>query len=220
MVAGIVIVFIIFGVFLSLYWNKLYFTDYCSVLQTIKLDDIIIEIVDDGCKEGLPHTTGPNTVRMTRSIWEGPRRDSVLRHERVHLLQKGRDSEKWLEFYEREWGYKCSALPPAGIPAELVARRRPNPDTDACAWATWRNRYVFFPVFGDDNSLRNAPVLVWDLAQGRLTKIPDEWRTEFCGTGACAHQYEHPHEISAEWLTDGSSKVKTPAAYKLFAWNK
>lgn len=192
----------------------------CLVLQTIKLDGIVIEIVDDACKEGLPHTTGPATVRMTRSAWDGPRRDAILRHERVHLSQKGAEGAEWLEFYEREWGYKCSSTPPPGIPAEYVARRRPNPDTDNCPWAIWRNRYVFFPAFGTDKTLRGAEVIVWDLRDGRRCAIPEEWRAEFCGAGGCPHQNEHPHEISAEWITDGPAKVKTPAAYKLFAWVK
>jgi hypothetical protein len=198
-----------------------YTSSDCTVLQTIKLDDIIVEIVDDACKEGLPHTTGPRTIRMTRDIWEGPRRDAVLRHERVHLQQKGENGAAWLDFYEKAWGYKCSVTPPTGIPAEYIARRRPNPDTDACPWAVWRDRYVFFSAFDESRTLRGAPVLVWDLMRGRQTAVPEEWRAEFCGAeGTCPHQFEHPHEISAEWITDGPSKIKTPAAYKLFAWTK
>jgi hypothetical protein len=62
--------------------------DDCTVLQTIHLDDADVEIVDEKCKEGLPHTTGPRTIRMTRSVWDGPRRAEILAHERVHLAQK------------------------------------------------------------------------------------------------------------------------------------
>lgn len=192
--------------------------DDCVVLQTIKLDDIIIEIVDEQCKEGLPHTTGPQVVRMTRNAWNGPRRDAILRHERVHLAQKGSNAVDWFKFYENMWDYKCTSIPPVDIPAELVAARRPNPDTDNCPWAIWRNRYVFFPAFSSDKTLRGAEVIIWDLVEGRRTSIPESWRAEFCGNGDCPHQYEHPHEISAEWLTENTAK--TPAAYKLFAWNK
>jgi hypothetical protein len=156
---------------------------------------------------------------MMRAAWDGPRRDSILRHERVHCDQKGARGGEWLEFYQRAWGYKCLTAPPAGIPAEYVARRRPNPDTEAAPWAVWRGRYVFFSVFGEDKTLTGAPVLVWDLERGRALDAPPEaWRAEFCGTGVCPHQYEHPHEISAEMITSGTSKA--PAALKLFAWHK
>jgi hypothetical protein len=193
--------------------------DGCFVLQTIKLDDLIVEIVDEGCKEGLPHTTGPQTVRMTQRDWDGPRRDAILRHERVHCDQKGARGGEWHEFYDRAWDYKCLTAPPAGIPAEYIARRRPNPDTDAAPYAVWRGRYVFFSVFGEDKTLSGAPVLIWDLERGRAYDgIPADWRAEFCGTGACPAQYEHPHEISAEYITYGSSRA--PAAMKLFAWHK
>ena len=210
--------FLLFFFTIIYFYNK--YKNECVVLQTIKLDDINIEIVDDTCKEGLPHTTDSRTIRMTRSIWKGPRFDNVLRHERVHLSQKGARRTDWLDFYEREWGYKCSATPPPGIPGELVTKRRQNPDTDDCPWAVWRGRYVFFPAFGTDKTLRGAEVIVWDLERNRQCTIPEEWRAEFCSNGKCPNQYEHPHEISAEWITDGPSVIKAPAAYKLFAWDK
>jgi hypothetical protein len=180
----LIIVFLLcFSISYLFFGSEIY--DSCPVLQTIKLDDLIVEIVDEACKEGLPHTTGPHTVRMTRRDWEGPRRDAILRHERVHCDQKGLRGRDWLEFYERTWGYKCLATAPAGVPAQYVARRRPNPDTDAAPYAVWRGRYVFFSVFGDDGTLSGAPVLIWDLERGRaLDAVPAEWRAEFCGTGA------------------------------------
>lgn len=201
-------------------FSRLRNADDCTVLQTIPLDYATIEIVNDQCKEGLPHTTGPRTVRMVRSIWDGPRRDSVLKHERVHLSQKSHTAEEWRRFYEREWGYTCFQNAPPGVPAELRARLRPNPDTSDSPWAVWRDRWLFFPAFGNDGSLRKAEVIVWDLENHRQVGIPDGWRDAFCARGDCPFQYEHPHEISAEWLTAGSDVVKAPAAAKLFAWNK
>jgi hypothetical protein len=60
----------------------------CRVLRVEHRDDMTIEIVDADCKEGLPHTTGPNTVRMTEAAWSDRRRTTTLVHEHVHLEQK------------------------------------------------------------------------------------------------------------------------------------
>lgn len=215
----LLIVFVVAAVWLYMRLRR----DECTVLQTIRLDDAYVEIVDDGCKEGLPHTTGPRTIRMTRANWDGPRRNAIMKHERVHLAQKSRSAAEWRDFYEREWGYKCFDAPPPGVPAELVARLRPNPDTSDSPWAVWQGRWLFFPAFGDEGSLRDAEVIVWDLMNHRQADIPAEWRDTFCGqnsngTKGCPHQYEHPHEISAEWLTDGTASA--PAATKLFTWRK
>jgi hypothetical protein len=196
--------------------------DDCTVLQTIRLNDADIKIVDDACKEGLPHTTNSRTIRMTRSIWEGPRREEILTHERVHLAQKSRSASEWKDFYEREWDYKCYATAPSSVPAELVARLRPNPDTSDSPWAVWRGRWLFFPAFGDEYSLRNAEVIVWDLENHHMTGVPEEWKQNFCENDKCPYQYEHPHEISAEWLTAKTHGEipKTSAADKLFVWKK
>ena len=206
------------GILIALLVRKLWRTDECTVLQTIRSGDARVEIVDDRCKEGLPHTTGPDTIRMIQRVWEGPRRDAVLTHERVHLAQR-RDGSAWADFYARGWGYVCQRRAPADIPADFVARLRPNPDTADAPWAIWRDRYVFFPAFTGDGSLRGAEVIVWDLENHRQVGIPETWKAEFCGSGACPHQYEHPHEISAEWLS-ATPRPDSSAARKLFAWNK
>lgn len=196
-------------------------TDDCLVLQTIRQDGFNVEIVDDACKEGLPHTTDSQTVRMIRSVWSGPRRDDVLAHERVHLAQKSHSGDAWRKFYDDAWGYKCFRDPPADVPAELAARLRPNPDTADSPWAVWRDRYLFFPAFGSDQSLRGAEVIVWDLENHRQVPVPETWRDAFCGREGCPHQYEHPHEISAEWLSAAAAEKPTaPAAAQLFAWKK
>lgn len=203
------------------YCSNLRKYDDCTVLQTIDLSDAVVEIVNDGCKEGLPHTTGPHTIRMTRSVWEGPRRYEILAHERVHLAQKSRSAAEWRQFYTDAWGYTCLGNPPTEVPAELVARLRPNPDTADSPWAIWRGRWLFFPAFRDDGTLRGAEVIVWDLENHRqIGGPPESWQAAFCGSGRCPHQYEHPHEISAEWLAGGRASTTAPAAAKLFAWKK
>ncbi len=205
-------------VILALLVRKLWRTDECTVLQTIRHGNASVEIVNDACKEGLPHTTGPDTIRMIRRIWEGPRKAHVLAHENIHLAQR-RAEGSWTDFYARAWGYRCAHTAPADIPPEFVARLRPNPDTAVAPWAVWRRRYVFFPAFTAEGSLSGAEVVVWDLENHRQVAPPEEWRAEFCGASGCPHQYEHPHEISAEWLS-APEKPSVSAAQKLFAWNK
>jgi len=198
-------------------------TDDCSVLQTIDLSGSErLEIVDDVCKEGLPHTTNGHTIRMIRSVWEGPRRDEILKHERVHLRQK-QGLAGWYEFYRRAWDYEClpSAAAVPGLPADLKARLRPNPDTADAPWALWRRRWLFFPAFRKDapTSLKGAEVLVWDTETHKLVEPPDDWRNVFCGSNGCPHQYEHPHEIAAEWYS-APARSDAPAAAAFFAWMK
>ena len=206
LIVGIIIVLLAISVWA---WNY----DECSVIQTISVDGATVQIVDGACKEGLPHTTDARTIRMTADVWGDPRRRAeIMTHERVHLRQKS-DLGAWAKFYAGAWGYKCYARPPADIPRELVERLRPNPDTADAPWAVWRDRWVFFPAYSENASLRGAEVIVWDTELHRQVPLPDAWRALFCGR-ACPHQYEHPHEISAEWLTARSDAAASGPLYK------
>lgn len=185
----------------------------CNVLRRIHTNDGTIEIVDAECQEGLPHTTTMNTIRMTENVWNSERRETTLTHERVHLDQKRRPHE-WEEFYRSVWNYELLTSPPAGIPSAEI---RPNPDTANKPWALWRGRYLFYPQYGTERTLRNAPVLIWDVEKQQHVDIPPEWRSEFCLGASCPHQYEHPHELAAEYITHTST---SPSAVKLFRWLK
>lgn len=188
------------------------FEDPCFVKRRIPTHKGVIEIVGDLCQDGLPHTTGPQTIRMTQSVYDSARRDEILKHERVHLEQK-LNPRKWEEFY-RNWKYTLFSHPPPDLPHELRSNVRPNPDTSVQPWAVWNDRYLFFPVY-TSSSLRNAKVIVWDLQEKRVVALPGAWRTMFCTEGTCPNQFEHPHEIAAEYITLGSSSI---AAEKLFQW--
>jgi hypothetical protein len=110
-----------------------------------------------------------------------------------------------------------TAAPP-DLPAKYVAGLRPNPDTADAPWALWRHRWLFFPNYTDVNrTLRNARVLVWDTTMKTIVDVPSAWKDIFCSDGVCPHQYEHPHELSAEYIADGSASV---AANKLYEWRK
>ena len=185
--------------------------DDCHVLEKRTLSDgTVLEIVNDACKEGMPHTTTKETVRMTRGVLNSSKYDEIMTHERVHLDQKTRPAF-WRSLVSRIWSYELYKTAPAGVPAEQI---RPNPDTDAAPWAVWRGRYVFFAAFGDDKTLKSAPVRIWDLEERRFTEIPPEWRKQFCGDTDCPHQYEHPYELAAEYITHTS---QAPAAAALSA---
>jgi len=180
----------------------------CSALRRVPTENGLVEIVSPDCFQGLPHTADGNTIRMTESVWNSGRRDEILVHERVHLDQK-QNPGAWAAFYKEAWDYELTSTPPPGLRSAL----RLNPDTAESPYAVWRSRYVFFVE--DHPDLRTAPVRVWDADQGALCAPPPEWNAFFCDTRGCPHQWEHPHELSAEYLTLGSA---APAAQVLKKW--
>jgi hypothetical protein len=185
-------------------------TEDCKILERIETEDGIIEIVDEECQEGLPHTTNANTIRMTYKRYKGAGIKELLIHERVHLDQK-RNPEKWKKFYKQHWDYDILLKSP--LPGHLTKQLRPNPDTADSPWAVWRERYVFYPYL-NDGTLKNAPVHVWDLEENKEVGIPEQWKARFCDPDkGCPHQYEHPHEMSAEFIT---LKSRSKAASQLF----
>ena len=184
----------------------------CTVLERIPTEDGIIEIVNDECKEGLPHTTDSNTIRMTRKKYESRGLKQLLIHERVHLDQK-RSPEKWQWFYKQYWDYDIQSESP--IPAIYTQHMRPNPDTESQPWAIWRQRYVFFPYAEQPSQLKNAAVRIWDILENRFVPAPEQWKARFCDADGCPYQYEHPHEISAEFIANTQKSV---AANQLRHW--
>jgi hypothetical protein len=194
-------------------WYMTPVADDCRILRVIRTENGNVEIVNPECKEGLPHTTGPNTMRFTEDAWSSPRRNETLVHERVHLAQK-RNPTDWTEFYRRVWDYEILTVPPADVPPHKI---RKNPDTEDAPWAVWRRRYVFYPV-SPTGTLRNAQVMIWDRETKQIiSDPPSEWRALFCDDSGCPHQYEHPHEIAAEYIARGNL---SPAAKNLFTWYK
>lgn len=188
------------------------YTNRCIVVKRYVLPYATVEIVDPACQEGLPHTWGSSLIRMTETDWNSSRRNSILRHERVHLRQR-QETVAWRNFYRSEWGYELTKTPPPGIPLHWLERIRPNPDTADGPWAVWGGRYVFFPTYQDaKRSLRNATVQVWDILKKQIVDPPSQWKQHFCDGGNCPFQYEHPHEIAAEFITHESN---SPAAQQL-----
>jgi hypothetical protein len=190
----------------------------CHILRTLEdmeLDDCQIKIVDPTCESGLPHTSDAHTIRMTEDVWNSATRDSTLKHERVHILQRRYPAE-WRRFYEEHWGYTLHTEPPTSLPSSDALRLRANPDTATDPWVSWMNRYWFAPLYSntENPTLLGVSIQVWDSeAHVWLSEPPEDWRRLFCGDGKCPHQWEHPHEIAAElWTADA---FHTPAGYSL-----
>ncbi len=193
-------------------------THSCRVLQTFpdaEIPHAMIAIVDDTCEEGLPHTSDANTIRIPKSMWfssSAARRANVLRHERIHLLQR-RNTAAWTQFYRTAWNYTLHTAPPAGMPeADKV---RGNPDTEPLPIACWAARYWFVPLYTDTAQprLAAAEVRVWDSQERTWGAPPAAWKAQFCRDGTCPHQWEHPAEIAAELWTN--QETNTPASVAL-----
>lgn len=176
----------------------------CTVLEKQSWNGVTIEIVGNACSEGLPHTRDVSTIIMPLDTWNSTHRDETLRHELVHIRQR-QNPEAWYEFYEKAWNYRRSHLPPELDPRTI----RPNPDTADSPYMLWADRYMFLPIYGTDKTLRNAIVKVYDIQLRTFVPVPPEWTAFFSDS---VRQYEHPHEISAEYLT---LQKDTPAAKKL-----
>ena len=165
----------------------------CTVLQRIPYrDGVTIEVVEDECSEGLPHTVDSNTIRMPVGAYNNSRKAQTLFHEMVHIAQR-RNLQAWYDFYEREWGY-------TKYTGERRFDIRPNPDTADHPLMLWRNRFIFVPEYGSNRTLRGAQTRVWDTELNKYVNKPQEW-IEFFESSGPVHQSEHPHEIAAELLT-------------------
>jgi hypothetical protein len=150
---------------------------------------------------------------MTREKYTSARLPSLLVHERVHLDQK-RDPQPWLDFYKQHWDYDVQLVAP--VPDIYAKHLRPNPDTASNPWAIWRQRWVFFP-YSETGTLRDAGVRVWDQLENRFVPVPEQWKARFCDADGCPYQWEHPHEMAAEFLTQPTKSV---ASNQLLRWHK
>lgn len=184
-----------------------------------------IWVVPDSCEQGLPHTRSIDVIAIPKS-YPKERLESTLEHEKIHLYQRAMP-ESWAKFYRIKWRYDIYTKPPAGIPNELVSMRRANPDTADAPWCCWMGKYWSVPVYENtyNLSLSKAHIKWWDQVTNIITRNPpDEWVTFF---GPDVHQSEHPHEISAEFLSgpllnqDDAIQSSSQAMNLLsYAWNE
>ena len=201
----------------------------CKPISTIhrKMGEISpwIWVVPDSCEQGLPHTRSIDVIAIPKSFPK-ERLESTLEHEKIHLYQRAMP-ESWAKFYRIKWKYDIYSKPPAGMPKELINMRRANPDTADAPWCCWMGKHWSVPVYQNEYnlSLSKAPVKWWNQLMNVITNNPpDDWVNFF---GSDVNQSEHPHEISAEFLSGpllkGTDEIANPSqAMNLlsYAWNE
>ena len=151
----------------------------------------------NSCEQGLPHTRGIDVIAIPENFPKD-HLPALLDHERVHLLQRMMP-DSWANFYRIKWYYNIYNSAPFGMPQDLIKLRRANPDTALAPFACWKSRYWSVPIYGSELSLRKSKIKWWDQETGLVNdKAPDEWTAFF---GSKINQCEHPHELSAEYLS-------------------
>jgi hypothetical protein len=159
----------------------------------------LIWIVPDSCEQGLPHTRSVDVIAIPKS-YPKERLASTLEHELIHLYQRIMP-DSWSKFYKLKWHYEIYNEPPVGMPVELTKMIRANPDTASAPWCCWMNIYWPVPVYISKSnlSLSKAPIKWWNQSNNTISDTaPEEWKHFF---GYEINQNEHPHEISAEFLS-------------------
>jgi len=167
-----------------------------------------IWIMPKSCEQGLPHTRANDVIAIPENLPESRFAD-ILAHEKIHLLQR-RMPESWARFYRIKWDYDLYNAPPIGVPDDLKTLIRANPDTNIEPWCCWRKRWWPVPIYKDTTklSLSGAGVKWWDQQNNTVSSKPPEAWTKFFG--ADIHQAEHPHEITAEYLSGPMANGTVP----------
>ena len=156
--------------------------------------------MDKSCENGLAHTRASNIIALPENL-EINQINRTIEHEKIHLHQR-RNPNAWKNFYKKYWDYEIYKLPPLLMPSELIVMKRANPDTDDAPYACWKNKWWSIPIYKsyDDLKFMNCIIKWWNQETNEiLNDPPDEWNKFF---GYHVSQTEHPHEISAEYITD------------------
>ena len=211
----IILVLLLFLLVLSYYdnsWSKNWTSlDYkarvnanCEPIQKkfkkLGAIDSWIWIMDKSCENGLPHTRGSDIIALPENLGIN-QINRTIEHEKIHLHQK-RNPDAWKKFYKEYWDYEIYKLPPLLMPLELIEMKRANPDTNDAPYACWKNKWWSIPIYKsyDDLKFMNCIIKWWNQETNEiLNDPPDEWNKIF---GYHVSQTEHPHEISAEYITD------------------
>ena len=158
-----------------------------------------IWMVPATCEQGLPHTRGIDVIALPVDLPK-PHVARILAHEKIHLLQR-MYGPSWKRFYRQKWNYEIYSEPPVGMPPDLITRRRGNPDTTDEPWCCWNRVWWPVAVYKEPlaPTLKDTVIQWWNSETGTIqVNAPDNW-LEFFGRGI--HQNEHPHEITAEFLS-------------------
>jgi hypothetical protein len=156
-----------------------------------------IIIMNPSADAGLPHTRAPNLICIPAG-YPQHRLQDTLRHEMIHVNQR-EQAERWKEQLVQEgWSPVTEWEAVTRIPSEHLRRCRLNPDTLACRFQAWGNRYVPLPLFVRDDkpSLKETVVKWYDLEDERLRSDPPISFTKRYGNVESSSQ-EHPFELWA-----------------------
>ena len=179
----------------------------CDIKKQISLTDpktgidYIIAFCDNTCENGFPHTVNETTMMIPEG-YSKDRLPATIEHEKVHLLQL-KSPDLWEGWYKLLWSYTIQANVPKGMPAELIERRRYNPDTEDKPFACWRGRYWSLSIYTSKNpgSIAEVRTVWWDQETGRVSEeTPPEW-ADFFGQQP---QNENPHEMAAQMIANGA----------------
>ena len=163
--------------------------------------DYTIVFCDRTCENGYPHTINETTMMIPESHPK-ERLPITVEHEKIHLLQR-RHPELWETWYKLMWSYKIQKSPPSKMPAELLEKRRFNPDTEDKPFSCWRDRWWSLTIYTskDPGSLAAAETIWWDEQTNTIRQeAPPEW-SDFFGVQP---QDEHPHEMAAQMIANGA----------------
>lgn len=155
------------------------------------------------CEYGLPHTRDTNIIAIPENFptlfYNG-----MINHEKIHLNQRLYPTI-WKQFYKNYWNYEIFLNPPNDMPNILIKMRRSNPDTDDAPWACWNKIWWSIPIYQDVDNLHFKNVIIkWWNQQNNIiyNDSPQEWINFF---GSNINQVEHPHEISAIFLSSNNT---------------
>lgn len=154
-------------------------------------------------EDGMPHTR-PNFVICIPFNYSNDETTfkKMIIHELVHILQRKYYNE-FMKFIDSEWGYRLMTREEFGkLPEHLLKRRRINPDTFACPFLIWKERYVPLIIFNEHMEgpkLKSTYLLWWNVKTNTgSTEAPYVWK-EYFGR---VPQSEHPFEMMAWYLSD------------------
>jgi hypothetical protein len=163
--------------------------------------------MDSDCDNNLPHTRPPNLICLSKDI-NPSSINSIVLHERVHVSQRLYPSE-WAKLFRDYWSMTQWD---GDIPADILLRRRLNPDTIIAPMFIWKNEYVPLALFNSLTmpKLTNVDIVWWKPSTRTLHReSPPGWE-EFFGSIHSGH--EHPFEMSAYLVQNGDDSIN---AYKV-----
>lgn len=165
--------------------------------------------MDSDCDNNLPHTRPPNLICLSKNIAQSSL-ESIVLHERVHVSQRLHSSE-WAKLFRDYWSMDQWD---GEIPADILLRRRINPDIIIAPLFIWKKNYVPLALFNSLTmpDLHNVDIVWWHPSSRTLQRqSPPGWE-DFFGTIHSGH--EHPFEMSAYLVQNDSNNIKAYKAIK------